>query len=179
MIVEMFENFNIKLVIYIIVCIIIVAYGSYQVFQHYQGIGAVIFFIGSLYICIIYGIRWFGASTDGVTSWPPTINTCPDYLTYYKRTVNGSSVDTCIDTVGVADQSVLAMYPSDGSTPDDDKFYFSLVTTTSDKNTELCNRAIAAKLTWEGVTNGESCIGSNGQPGSSGSAIPSAGCIKA
>jgi len=174
MIVEMFENFNIKFIIYIIVSVIIVAYGTYQVFQMYQGLGAILYGVGSVYVCIIYGIRWFGAGTDGVTTWPPTINTCPDYLTYYKRTKNGIPEDTCIDTIGVADQSVLAKFPSDGAKhDDDDKYFFSLVTTTADKNTELCNRAIAAKLTWEGITNGESCIGPNGQPGGTPAAAPS------
>ena len=172
MIVEMFEKFDIKFIIYIVVCIIIVAYGSYQVLQLYQGLGALLYFVGSLYVCIVYGIRWFGSDGDGAIPWPPMINTCPDYLTYYSRTVNGVKVDTCIDTVGIADQSVpgaLTKFPSDGSTPPESAF-FPLATTTANKNTELCNRAIQYKLTWEGITNGESCIGTNGQPGSSGGA---------
>ena len=52
--------------------------------------------------------------------------------------------------------------------PTDDKYYFSLVTTTANKNTELCNRALNAKLTWEGITNGESCISITGAPTSTG-----------
>ena len=155
----MFEKFDIKFIIYIVVCIIIVAYGSYQVLQLYQGLGALLYFVGSLYVCIVYGIRWFGSDGDGAIPWPPMINTCPDYLTYYSRTVNGVKVDTCIDTVGIADQSVpgaLTKFPSDGSTPPESAF-FPLATTTANKNTELCNRAIQYKLTWEGITNGESC----------------------
>lgn len=169
--------FDIKFIIYMIVSVIIVVYGTYQVLQLYQGLGALLFFIGSLYICIIYGIKWVGPGTDGPSTWPPQINTCPDYLTLFPRTINGNTEPSCIDTIGVANQGVLMKFPADGSTnpPSDPKYYFSLVTTSADKNSELCNKAIAAGLTWEGITNGESCITSTGQPGS---APGSAGCPK-
>jgi len=162
----MFDNFNINLVIYIIVAILVVAYGSFQISKLFGTLEVIVYFGGSLYICILYGIRWFGAGASTTPiSWPPVINTCPDYLTYFKRTVNGASVDTCIDTIGITDQTILKKFPSDGTTPSEPEYYFSLATTSNDKQTELCNRAMAAKLTWEGITNGESCIGKNGQAG--------------
>ena len=158
MIVDMFEDFNIKLGIFIIAAIIIVGYGTYVVYGYYKGLGALLYFVGSLYVCIIYGTRWFGPSSDPVTSWPPIINTCPDYLSYYKRILSDGAHDTCIDTFGIADQSVLQQFPSDGTIPSDDSYYFSLETTNTDKKTAMCQQAIGAKLTWEGITNGESCV---------------------
>jgi hypothetical protein len=44
--------------------------------------------------------------------------------------------------------------------PPEDKYYFSLITSSQDataKNQELCTRAIEKGLSWEGITNGESC----------------------
>ena len=92
----MFENFNIKLIIYVIGCILILTWGTYQVFQAYQMLGAIVYFAGALYVCIIYGIRWFNKNaSSSATVWPPVINTCPDYLTYYEREVNGTKVPSC------------------------------------------------------------------------------------
>ena len=159
-IVDMFEDFNIKLGIFIIAAIIIVGYGTYVIYGYYKGLGALLYFVGSLYVCIIYGTRWFGP-TKPVTSWPPIINTCPDYLSYYKRTTSdGNMHDTCIDTFGIADPTVLQKFPADGmiNPPQDDSHYFSLETTATDKKSAMCSQAIGAKLTWEGITNGESCV---------------------
>ena len=147
----MVDGFNIKLIIYIIAAIIIVGYGSYQVYQYYEGLGALLYFIGSLYVCIIYGTRWFGP-TKPVTSWPPIINTCPDFLSYYKRTTSdGNMHDTCIDTFGIG--SYIKKF---NAASQSDEMFFNIPSGAKDLNT-LCNRAIAKKLTWEGITNGESC----------------------
>lgn len=149
----MVDGFNIKLGIYIIAAIIIVGYGSYQVYQYYEGLGALLYFVGSLYVCIIYGTRWFGpGANDSQTSWPPIINTCPDYLSYYQRTkADGSKVDTCIDTIGIG--SLVRKF--DTANQSDDMF-FEIPSGAKDLNA-LCNQAIQKKLTWEGITNGESC----------------------
>jgi hypothetical protein len=47
---------------------------------------------------------------------------------------------------------------ANGTIPSDDSYYFSLETTNTDKKTAMCQQAIGAKLTWEGITNGESCV---------------------
>ena len=164
----MFENFNIKLGIYFIIAAIIVLYGTNVMNDMYQALGALIYFVGSLYVCIIYGARWFSTSTDKPT-WPPIINSCPDYLTYYERTIPGGTEKTCIDTIGVANGTVLKQWPKDGTVPRDNDSYFSLVTTTDNANGELCARAMAAGLRWEGITNGDGCISSDGTPGNAGS----------
>jgi len=170
-------TFNIYLGIYIVLAIAIVMGGSYKL----SGMGMVaasLFFIGSLIICFIFGTKWFGQSdsmfSSTPVSWPPTINTCPDYLVYYGRKMpDGSTQDTCVDMIGVSRNGTLKIFPKNGDTPTTDDYYFSLTTKSSDttaKNSELCQRAIANGLTWEGITNGESCIAPGG-----GTVAPSSG----
>jgi hypothetical protein len=164
------NDFDIKLVIYVIGCILILTWGTYQVFQAFQMLGAVVYFAGALYVCIIYGIRWFKKNASSTTIWPPVINTCPDYLTYYDRQVNGKAEPSCIDTIGVSKKNKISIFPKDGSSTSDERYFFSLVTTTNNKKAELCQRANDAGLTWEGITNGESCVSNaTNNSGSSGS----------
>jgi hypothetical protein len=72
--------------------------------------------------------------------------------------------------MGVAKGGMLQVFPKDGvtNTPVDNNYYFDLTTTTANKNAELCKRAMSYGLTWEGITNGEACIGSNGATTASG-----------
>jgi hypothetical protein len=180
--------FNIVLGIYIIVAIVVLGGGSYQLQKSSQTTAAVLFFLGALVLFIVFGNKWFGSSSSvfssAPVSWPPTINTCPDYLVSYQRTMpDGTSQDTCIDRLGVSKNGALKLFPADGVAPANDDFYFSLATKRTDsagRNQELCQRAIAAGLTWEGITNGESCITPAGPvapvgPGT-GTAAGTAGC---
>ena len=163
--------FNIYLGIYIIVAIFVIAGGSYKL--HKQTIAAVLFFIGSLIIFIIFGLKWFGDKgllSKTPVSWPPIINKCPDYLVNYGRNTPDGVQDTCIDMIGVSKNRSLDIFPK-GSPPTDDKYYFPLSTKSSDpvaKQAELCKRAISYGLTWEGITNGESCLTSDGPVAPSG-----------
>lgn len=168
---------NIYLWIYVIVAIAVTIGGTYKLYGMGNTLGALLFFVGSTFLFVSYGLRWFG-SKDSIFSntpvqWPPTINTCPDFLTYYQReNGDGTKVDSCIDLIGVSKNGTLKRFPKDGSIPSTDEFYFSLTTTSSDpvkKNNELCQRAIAAGLTWEGITNGESCVNTDGTVGPGGS----------
>jgi hypothetical protein len=166
--------FNIYILIYIIVAVFIIGFGSKKLNETGKSTTTMIFFVGSMLIFIIFGIKWFGPNSlfsKTPVSWPPTINTCPDYLTYYQRDTNGEKKDTCIDTIGVSKNGALAIFPKD-SVPTGDNYYFSLETKSSDpagRITELCQRAIYFGVTWEGITNGESCITTNGLPMSPGS----------
>ena len=175
---------NLYLIGFIALAFMIIVGGTYQVSS--QGYTAIVFFIGSLSLFIFYGIRWFGASplfNPASGPWPPVINTCPDYLTYYQRTVGGIQKDSCIDTIGVSrDQSLLSTFPKDGTIPENDSYYLDISGLSSDpatKSTQMCNAAMNQKVTWEGVTNGESCVtrstGTSGS-GSSGSGGSGAGC---
>jgi hypothetical protein len=175
--------FNIYMGIFIVIAIIVIAGGTYKLVNMDIMVSAFFYFGGSLALFIIYGIRWFSknsifANTPG--SWPPTLNSCPDYLTYFARPqADGTTKKTCIDMIGVSKNGSLKVFPvGGGPEPTTDDFYFSLDTTSSDpaaKNSELCRRAMTMGLTWEGITNGESCILPDGTI-STGGASSTAGC---
>jgi hypothetical protein len=173
---------NIYLGIYIVVAILVVVGGTFKLTGSGQTVGGVLFAIGAIIVFIVYGLKWFGGKgvfSETPVSWPTTINTCPDYLVYYgRKAADGSTQDSCIDTIGVSKNGSLKVFPKGTSSPTTDDYYFSLVTKSSDpaaKNAELCQRAITLGLTWEGITNGESCISPSGPiaPGSGGG---SGGC---
>jgi len=169
--------FNIYLGIYIIVAILVIVGGTFSVVKSGQMIGSFLFFVGVLTIFIVFGLKWFSPGSvfsKTPVSWPPTINTCPDYLVHYGRLMpDGTKQDTCIDLIGVSKNGALKVFPKDtkGGVTTDNNCYFSLVTTSSDpvvRNQQLCKRAIEAGLTWEGITNGESCITPSGPVAPSG-----------
>jgi len=175
--------FNIYLGIFIIVGIVVTAAGCYLLYSldssTFGIIGAVIFFIGALVLFCMYGVRWFdpskshGLFSDTPDDWAASINTCPDYLTY----VDGKG---CVDMIGITDQSVLQKYTKErcGNQPSGDTTCYFSVTTTSDqdKKLTLCQNANRLNLTWEGITNGESCTyptgGTNNGTNSGGNNCP-------
>jgi hypothetical protein len=169
--------FNIYLGLYIIAAIFTIAGGSYKIYDMNNHYGALLFFAGSLTAFIIYGLRWFAASnaifspTPG--PWPPTINSCPDYLTAYTRKMpDGTTQSTCIDLLGVSKNGALKMFVEKGEPPASDEYYFSLETKSTDaagRNAELCQRTMTFGLTWEGITNGESCMSPDGSVNTGGS----------
>jgi hypothetical protein len=175
--------FNIYMGIFIVIAIAVIAGGTYKLYDMGIMVSAFFYFGGTLALFIIYGIRWFStnsifAKTPG--SWPPTLNSCPDYLTYFARPqADGTTKKTCIDTIGVSKNGSLKVFPiGGGPEPTTDDFYFSLDTTRSDpaaRNAELCQRAMTMGLTWEGITNGESCILPDGTI-STGGSTTTAGC---
>lgn len=157
--------FNIYMGIFILIAIAVIAGGSMRLKDMGMMGGAFVFFVGSLALFIIYGKRWFqksGALSQDAVAWPPTVNTCPDGLTSYTREANGVKKQVCIDTIGMSRNGGIAVFPKgDGPAPTDDKYYFDLTSTAGDadsKRKELCQRAMQAGLSWEGVTNGESCV---------------------
>jgi hypothetical protein len=165
--------FNIYLGIYIVLAIFVIAGGTFKLYGMDQSLAALLFFIGVLFIFTTFGIKWFGTKSSLFSktpvSWPPMVNTCPDYLVYYGRKMtDGSTQDNCIDLIGVSKNGALKVFPGNVNTsdpPSNNEYYFSLVTKSSDpaaRKAELCQRAIAAGLTWEGITNGESCITPDG-----------------
>jgi len=148
--------------------------GTYKIKEYGYNLTAIIFGIGALIIFVIFGIKWFSKNSlfsKTPVSWPPMTNTCPDYLIYYGRKTANGIEDTCIDTIGVSKNGALKLFPK-GPEPSAADFYFPLTTRSSDpvgKMKELCERTIKYGLTWEGITNGESCTTPEGEvtPGSS------------
>lgn len=177
--------FNIYLGIFIVVAIFTIFGGSFKMVKNNQTMAGILFGVGSLLIFAVYGLKWFSSGStfsNAPVSWPPIINTCPDYLVNYPRQMqDGTIQNACIDLIGVSKNGSLKVFPKDGPAPIADDYYFSLITTSSDnnvKNNELCQRAITAGLTWEGITNGESCVSSVGPVapggGNGGSGCPAA-----
>jgi len=134
-----------------------------KLFQTGRRISAIIFLILSIFVFIFFGTRWFtNANVAGsyTGSWPPIINTCPDYLIYYKKEGKG----TCVDLIGVnrSNGTLKPWTESHSATnpPAGNDYYFNHVYKPGMKKSQLkvlCESAQAAGLTWEGITNGESC----------------------
>ena len=165
---------NIWEIIFIIVSILICVGGTVYFSTNGQYIGMVLYLIGAILVLVVYGLLWFGPSgqyNQPPQPWPPIINTCPDYLTYYKRNNNGTTSDTCVDRIGVSKNASISVYPPGGNVDTNDAYFFNLKK--GESRTELCGRVINAGLTWEGVTDGESCFNqstgtASGPAGSSG-----------
>jgi len=155
------------LILYIFAAVVIGTYPTVTLFQSGRTIAAITYVILAILVLIFFGLRWFANNnTSSTGSWPPIINMCPDYLTFFKRpsmSAGSGFTSSCIDLVGVSRNGGLAQWQKSFSSenpPTDDKYYFSLVTnstTPAARNQELCARAIDKGLTWEGITNGESC----------------------
>ena len=140
------------------------------IFKKYMagGIGA----IGMLIIFIVFGIQTF--SPDGSykskittpTSWPPSINYCPDFLSLYPYPeVSGGYV--CVDTVGVSNTFTKFIVTST-SKPNSTQIFDLLLNTTDYPNTTEGNSSRTSKLqtncntkglTFEGIYDG-----ANGSP---------------
>lgn len=157
---------NLYLILYGLVALAVLFTGISKLYGMGMTLGAGLYGVGAGALLVIYGLRWFGSEksilSNAKVQWPPVMNTCPDYLTYYKRTVGGVAKDACIDMLGVSTNPVsLKKSPANGNPPNEDIYFFDLTTTKTDpveRNKELCQRAIQHGLTWEGITNGESCF---------------------
>jgi len=165
-------------IIFIIMSILIGAGGAIYFATNGQYIATVIYLIGAIIVLVVYGLLWFGPSgqyNQPPQHWPPVLNSCPDYLTYYKRDNNGTVTDTCVDRIGVSKNNSINVYPPSGGVDNNDAYFFPLKK--GESRTELCGRVINAGLTWEGVTDGESCFNpstgtASGPAGPGGSSCP-------
>ncbi len=181
---------NYKLAAYIMLSAAIGIYGVMFFFKSQKTIAAVLYLILSILIFLFFGLRWFGdkASSNAPKSWPPIINSCPDYLTAYTRTVNGQKIPTCIDLLGVSTGSygsngVVRKWDSSMSItnpPTSDEYYFDprMPTATvagESPYQQLCTRTKLAGLTWEGICDGENCFDPT-VPGSTSGSSGTAGC---
>lgn len=151
-----------SMIAYILLCIVF----GLTLFQRLNASGRTWAGLVSLALVILifvfYGMRWFGENPTSVYKgvWPPIINMCPDYLVYYK---NGMK-DTCVDMLGVnRSGGVLRAWTQEDSPsnpPTDEAKYFNYVYKagmTPTQLKQLCKATMDAGLTWEGITNGESC----------------------
>ena len=149
------------MVIYVILSIFLVVYGTMKVYATGQ-IRAVIFAIGVVQVLVYFGLRWFGNSTKKSLRWPPVINMCPDYLTYVP------ALPGCVDLLGVSKNGNLARsMPSDvpalqiTNTQKVFEYTSADIKSTQDASDlqAICDRCQNAGLTWEGVYDGDTCVG--------------------
>lgn len=153
---------NWYMIAYIIASIISLVYGTNYLYSTGQTRG-VIFAIGALIVLVYFGFRWFGSKIEKPKNWPPIINMCPDYLTYVPK------LPGCVDMLGVTTNSagLQKTNPSDINTVQlsNTQKVFEF-TSTDIKNAKLaselqliCDRCRAAGVTWEGVYDGDVCVG--------------------
>jgi hypothetical protein len=158
-----------SLIAYILICITLGLTIVSSLYKSGRSISAILGIVLILLVFVFYGIRWFGSSSGSTVAWPPVINTCPDYLVYYKRTVGTTQKDTCVDIIGMNRSGGSLMtwgtqYSATNPPPSDssgDKFFFDKVYKPGMNATDiakLCTAAMEKNLTWEGITNGDSCM---------------------
>jgi hypothetical protein len=171
---------NIYEIIFIIAAILVGGGGTFYFGSGGQYIAAVIFLILAILTFVVFGLRWFGpqgALAQTTTNWPPALNTCPDYLTFYNRVKANSAtpIPSCVDTLGVSVNNSLKVFPADGNVnPDDDSYFFALIA--GETRAATCARLTQYGLTWEGIFDGESCLSSgSGTPTGPGAAGGGAG----
>jgi hypothetical protein len=126
-------------------------------------------------IFIYYGLRWFATPEEKLKHWPPVINMCPDFLTFVPNIKSGqTTIPGCVDLLGVSVSTnsgggFLKVFPTSISTLDASMttkvFRYTsnhVKSTTSEAGLQaICDACQSAGLTWEGVYDGDSCVGIN------------------
>ena len=164
-------SLNPYFVIYILLSIVFVFQGM-STLNPMGSTRSTIFAIGSTLILVFFGYRWFYTSAKKSNRWPPTINMCPDYLTFIP-TITGSDSTSgggCVDLLGVsskgtftpATKSVIAR-GLNASTNSSMIFpYTSADIAAATKKSDIqqiCSACQTSGLTWEGVYDGDTCNG--------------------
>ena len=132
---------------------------------------AVIFAIGAVLVFVFFGIRWFSNPTNTPKTWPPTINMCPDYLTFVPNLANAMSQSGggCVDLLGVTNSAsgIMKIKPKEiptlNSSNTNKVFNYTStdvkVTTDQERMQIICDQCQASGITWEGVYDGQVCTG--------------------
>ena len=174
---SVFGDFNIKLFVYIVFALLVEIVAIIYCVKAPMFLALAIFIPISLYIFLVYGFQWFGpdgAFANKLVSWPPTLNSCPDFLVSYVVPKTGAvpALPGCIDTIGVstkpgsfpranADNTpVNFTAPTTVVTPTAAESYHSkgwFATKTGETVGALCERLKATGLTWEGIWDGNTC----------------------
>lgn len=162
---QQFEKINWTMVAYIIFAIITTTMGV-KTLMPMGSQRATIFGIGAVLIFLFYYYRWFPDGKKSVANWPPTINTCPDYLTYVAK-LPGTTIPGCVDLVGISSNNgIQPITPSNltgtASLSSDKIFSFiskDVLSANSQTIKQICQQCATKGLTWEGVWDGDSCVG--------------------
>lgn len=162
-------------ILYILFSVVIGVGGTYYMIQGERTLGAFLYFVGSVLILTFYGLRWFTGDSLKITrydskSWPPFVNTCPDFLSVYERTAAGTNKKEkiCVDLVGVAEGGIQKL--TDPANVSNDNFVFKLHMEKkgADRIKALCQECRLKKVTWEGVYDGVACTATGAVPNADG-----------
>jgi hypothetical protein len=175
------NKINYKMLVYIFLVIIIIVSSGNYLYKSERTVSAVFCSILFILIFVFFGQRWFNNSNSptGIPTpktWPPVINTCPDYLTYY----NAGGTPNCIDLIGITNSqynSIFNSWTSDDVTNPppssaSNKFFPAVYQAGKTDMTSTCSNTscsgkgdnmnskyylnqlcIARGLSWEGITN--------------------------
>lgn len=153
---------NYSVLAYVLVTIILGLSIVTSFFRTERYMTAILSLVLLILIFVFFGLRWFHSTPKlgEITQWPPVINTCPDYLIYFKK----GTQDTCIDRLGVSTTNSLQTWTDEElnaptSVQQPNKFfpYVYKKGMTAQQLQNLCQQAMVYGLTWEGITNGDSC----------------------
>ena len=165
---KVFASINWYLVAYIVLSIVVVVTGTMRLYPMGMGRG-LIYAIGATLVAIFFGFRWFSRPITAPKTWPPTINMCPDYLTYVPNMAGASSTSGggCVDLLGVTNSSggIQKTNRSELNTISANNTNKVFEYTSADVNAAtkasdlqvICDRCRMAGLTWEGVYDGDTC----------------------
>jgi len=170
-------------ILYILFSVVIGLGGTYYMVQSERTLGAFLYFVGSILILTFYGLRWFSGDALKVTryenskSWPPIVNTCPDFLSVYERTIPGSSKKEkiCVDLIGVAEGGIQKLIDPANVTNDNYVFKLYMDKKGPDRMKALCQECRLKKVTWEGVYDGTACTATGAVPNADGTTDTSQG----
>lgn len=156
---------------YVLASILFLVYGTMQVYATGQ-IRGVVFAIGTFLVLLYFGLHWFAEPSKKVSSWPPVINTCPDFLSFIPGIPSSAGSTTkvpgCVDMLGVSVSSLPVVPATTVPTLNMDRdrskiFKYTSAdvkaATTSNGLQLICDACQQAGLTWEGVYDGDSCVG--------------------
>lgn len=172
------EERTVKILIYVLLTLAIGIGGTVALMRGGRSIAGIMYLIGAILIFVFFGLRWFVYDEPqwAAKSWPPNINTCPDFLVFMQADLNGQPQDTCIDVQGVSTKpDVLKCWPKDGRNPPistDQAFYFNKTKILAQVNAAdptvvrraLAQASIDAGVSWEGICDGLEPVGFDNGP---------------
>ena len=149
---------NWYLVAYVLLSILFLIHTTTKLYPMGQTRG-VIYAIGTFFVLLYFGLHWFNKKNKRTdTVWPPVINMCPDYLTYFES----GTTKGCVDMLGVSTNAGLGNVVTDiAARTNQNTFPYtfnSIKNKTTDIN-DICKACSDTGLTWEGVYDGDSCVG--------------------
>jgi hypothetical protein len=125
------------------------------------------FAIAAIACFIYFGMRWFTGlelsatllpTTAGLTSWPPQINYCPDFMSLVNTGTGSTAQFYCVDTMGVY-PGLIGKFTA-GATINPPGGQVNALPLTKDKKaSEYATTFVGppySGITWEGVYDGAS-----------------------